>query len=154
MFTELIYSLPDGAIKGLGTKPVKPKATHAPALSNHQFIQDFIYAEYYFSGLDGVKGAGAGKTAAKNEDTENLKSLTFCCLVFANGYTVVGQAAVADMSTYDFEIGKKYAREDAIRKAMPLATFLIMQDRFDESTEAMLNFAKLFMPETPKSAHV
>lgn len=51
--------------------------------------------------------------------------LTLAIVVHANGYVVVGQSAPADPGNFDAELGKKFAREDAIRKFWPLEGFAL-----------------------------
>ena len=41
---------------------------------------------------------------------------TICVLILDDGYEVTGVSSVIDPIMYDFNIGKKYAREDALKK--------------------------------------
>jgi len=41
---------------------------------------------------------------------------TVCLLVLNSGFEVIGSSAPVDPATYDFEIGKKFAREKAVEK--------------------------------------
>ena len=41
---------------------------------------------------------------------------TVCILILDDGYEVVGTSSVIDPVMYDFNIGKKYARENALKK--------------------------------------
>lgn len=43
-------------------------------------------------------------------------TLTICCLVLANGFTVTGESACASPKNFDIEIGKSIARESAKQK--------------------------------------
>lgn len=85
-------------------------------------IEGQIVAEYYFSGLDGLQGADQGdKLAFKiapgyTEAREDMRLVTFCILVLKNKFMSVGKSAVADPANYDQEIGRKVAREDALRQ--------------------------------------
>jgi hypothetical protein len=46
------------------------------------------------------------------------KRTTICLLTLRSGYEAVGKSAVADEAAFDEEIGRKYAYEDAIKKAI------------------------------------
>ena len=53
-------------------------------------------------------------------EQEALKLLTFCVLVLRNGFTVTGQSACASPENFNAEIGRRIAREDAVRQVWPL----------------------------------
>lgn len=50
-------------------------------------------------------------------------TLTVCLLTLKNGYTVLGKSACADPTNFDENVGRHYAREDAIRDIWPLLGF-------------------------------
>ncbi|WCK56667.1 Gp49 family protein [Aneurinibacillus sp. Ricciae_BoGa-3] len=57
------------------------------------------------------------------------KRTTICLLTLKGGYEAVGKSAVADEAAFDEEIGKKYAFEDAMKKAIiALGAFLNKED--------------------------
>jgi hypothetical protein len=82
-------------------------------------IEANIASEHYFT-------AEEGALWRKPRDNrpfplpESLSLLTICVLVLKNGFTVVGKSACADPAIFDAEIGKKVAREDAVRQVWPL----------------------------------
>lgn len=76
-------------------------------------VEKNIVAENYFSAAEGAANAGTSVPAS-------LKLLTFCVLTLRNGYTVTGQSACADPANFNEDIGRKIAREDAVRKIWPL----------------------------------
>lgn len=47
-------------------------------------------------------------------------TLTSCVLVLHNGFTVSGESACVDPANFNIELGRKYAREQAIDKLWPL----------------------------------
>lgn len=49
-----------------------------------------------------------------------LGLLTFCVLVLRNGFTVTGESACASPENFNAEIGRRIAREAALRKVWPL----------------------------------
>jgi len=51
--------------------------------------------------------------------------MTVTTLVMKNGYVVVGKSAPADPENFDAELGKKFAREDAVRQLWPLFAFAL-----------------------------
>jgi hypothetical protein len=109
----------------------------APRITKED-IEAEIVREYYFTAANGVDGADV---AALREQTPNegtswvpqsedpdllttdlapLTLLTFCVLVMRNGFTVVGKSACASPENFNAELGRKYARENAIEEVWPL----------------------------------
>jgi hypothetical protein len=91
-----------------------------------QDIEDSIASEHYFTALDGAISAESKYLSGK--DFIALSLLTFCVFVLQNGYTVTGQSACVSAENFNAELGKKIAREDAIRKCWPLLGYAL-QDR-------------------------
>lgn len=81
-----------------------------------QSIEDSIKHELIFTGNQ------TSPTAI-----EELKTLTICILVMKNGFTVIGKAAPAAPENFNEELGKKFAREDAIRQLWPLMGFALRE---------------------------
>jgi hypothetical protein len=54
-------------------------------------------------------------------------TLTVCCLVLKNGFTVTGESAAASPENFDEEIGRKIARENARNKIWALEGYLLKQ---------------------------
>jgi hypothetical protein len=65
--------------------------------------------------------------AIPGEDTTPLRLLTFCVLVLRNGFTVTGQSACVSPENFDAEIGRRVAREDAIRQVWPLMGYALAE---------------------------
>lgn len=61
------------------------------------------------------------------EDLKRLETTTLCFLVLKNGYTLVGKSACADPAEYKEEVGKKFAREDAVRQIWALEGYVLKQ---------------------------
>lgn len=57
--------------------------------------------------------------------------LTICVLTLENGYTVTGESACADPANYNEELGKRFAREQAVRKVWPLEGYLLRQRLYE-----------------------
>lgn len=49
-----------------------------------------------------------------------LPHLTICVIRLENGFSLVGKSAPADAGNFDPDLGRKFAREDAIRQMWPL----------------------------------
>lgn len=77
-----------------------------------------IAAEYSFIGADILGDAPV---------MDSLKVLTLCILVTKNGFTIIGKAAPADADNFNPELGKKFAREDAIRQLWPLMGYALRE---------------------------
>lgn len=75
-------------------------------------IEANIAAEYSFT-ADKALGEGVPLVPT-------LSLLTICILVLRNGFKVVGTSACVDPAIFDAEIGRRLAREDALRQVWPL----------------------------------
>jgi hypothetical protein len=53
--------------------------------------------------------------------------MTLCIITTDNGYIVVGKSTPADPDNYDEDLGKKFAKEDAIRQLWPLEAYLLRE---------------------------
>ena len=58
---------------------------------------------------------------------------TVVILVLANGFEVVGTSACVDANNYDYEVGKKYARERALSKVWELEGYLLQSKLADSN---------------------
>jgi Phage protein (N4 Gp49/phage Sf6 gene 66) family len=54
---------------------------------------------------------------------ERLRLTTLHVIVMRNGFTVIGKSTPLDPANFNAELGKRYAREDAIRQLWPLMAF-------------------------------
>lgn len=100
-------------------------------------IESKIAKEYYFSALDGAMYE-AGHLDGNYEritDHESLSLMTFCVLVLHNGHKIAGQSACVSAKNYDAALGRKYAREDAIRQMWPLEGYLLSENLYREHDE-------------------
>lgn len=68
-----------------------------------------------------------GKIAGEMYHVFPGTTLTVCCLVLANGFTVTGQSAAASPENFDEEIGRKIARADAREKIWQLEGYLLRE---------------------------
>ena len=57
-------------------------------------------------------------------------TLTVCCLVLRNGYTVTGESAAVSEDNFDEAIGRKIARENARNKIWALEGYLLRSKLF------------------------
>jgi hypothetical protein len=60
---------------------------------------------------------------------------TLCTLTLQNGYTIQGLSACVDVSNFDLQIGRKWSREDAVRKIWPLEGYLLAQHLYEGAKE-------------------
>jgi len=72
---------------------------------------------------------GGIKNLVRGEDYHVFPgtTLTVCCLVLDNGFTVTGESACADPANFDEAIGQKYARENALNKVWVLEGYLLRE---------------------------
>jgi len=66
-------------------------------------------------------------------------TLTVCCLVLRNGFTVTGESAAASTQNFDEEIGRKIARENARNKIWMLEGYLLRQRLHEDNLAAAYN---------------
>ncbi|MCM8117104.1 Gp49 family protein [Enterobacter hormaechei] len=95
-----------------------------------QHIEGIITSENYFTAHDGWVGANLLKNtgeAIELDDLNQLKLLTFCVLVLENGFTVTGESACASPENFDEEIGRKIARQNAVKKIWMLEGYLLKE---------------------------
>ena len=52
-------------------------------------------------------------------------TLTVCCLMLANGFTVTGESACASPENFDTELGRKIARDNAKQKIWALEGYAL-----------------------------
>lgn len=62
---------------------------------------------------------------------QKLYCLTLCVLVLKNGFTVTGESACASPENYNEDIGKRLARENAVRKIWQLEGYLLRQKLYE-----------------------
>lgn len=96
-----------------------------------------IASEHYFTAADGYWAEGSVNSTDQSLDgcPSPLEQLTFCVLIFKNGFTVTGQSACADPAKFNAEMGRKLAREDAIRQCWKLLGFRL-RDQIAAETAA------------------
>lgn len=92
---------------------IKAKGLTAPRVTPAD-IEAAIETEHYFTA-----GQAVGLTSGYTPNI-SLDLLTFCVQVMRNGFTVVGKSACASPENFNAELGRKIAREDAIRQCWPL----------------------------------
>jgi hypothetical protein len=81
-------------------------------------INKTIAGEAYFT-------AGEACSALGIPAMEGLNILTICLLTMRNGFTVVGKSAPASPANFNLELGRKFAREDAVRQLWPLLGYAL-----------------------------
>jgi|GEM_PF-820015 len=64
----------------------------------------------------------------------SLKLLTICVLVLRNGFTVTGTSACASPDNFDADIGRRVARQDAVRQVWPLLGYAL-RDRLHHAQD-------------------
>ena len=81
-------------------------------------IEAAIATEHCFVVGDAVNALG-------HPSNDSLNLLTVSVLTMKNGFTVIGKSAPADPVNFNAELGKKFAREDAIRQLWPLMGYAL-----------------------------
>ena len=88
--------------------------------------------------LDSMVGKIAGEYTTTLDKAFNgcplipgMETMTICCLVMQNGFSVIGKSAPADPANFNEELGHKFAREDAIRQLWPLEGYALREKMAD-----------------------
>lgn len=108
--TTVFYTIRDDGIhvEEVHQTATPEPATDAPQTVTLEGIESKIVREDYIQALNGG-------------------TLTICVLTLANGFDVIGTSGCADPAKFDADLGKKYAREDAINKIWPLEGYLLRE---------------------------
>ena len=94
-------------------------------------IEAAILSEVYLTGnLLAITASDVGEVSGSYDANEehvlfHLQHLTICVVVMRNGFSVVGKAAPADPANFNPALGRKFAREDAIRQLWPLMGYAL-----------------------------
>jgi len=104
-----------------------------PSRITLQDIEANILSEFYFTAADGCWGSEQPKNL-DDPDLAALRLLTFCVLVLHNGFTVTGESACVDPDSFDAEIGRKVARQNAIAKMWPLMGYALKTELSQQSS--------------------
>lgn len=95
--------------KGLTAPRVKPAD-----------IEANIAEEYFTTAANAMHGT-------PGESSLPLQLLTICVLVLNNGFTVLGTSACASPENFDAELGRKIAKQDAVRQVWPLMGYALRE---------------------------
>lgn len=57
----------------------------------------------------------------------SIPHMTICVIVLENGFSLVGKTAPADPANFDAELGRRFAKEDAIRQMWPLEAYALRE---------------------------
>lgn len=74
------------------------------------------------------------QSVIKSVEYVQVGVLTICVLTLQNGFTVTGESACLSLATFDAEIGRKIARDNAEDKIWQLEGYLAKQ-RMYEATQ-------------------
>lgn len=84
-------------------------------------IEANISSEHYFTAYQGAS-CGVNSQAGRPMPAA-LSLLTFCVLVLKNGFTVTGESACASPENFKADLGREFARRDAVSKVGRLLGF-------------------------------
>lgn len=132
--------------------PKQKQQTESPYASlpnTNEIVEYNIHSEYYGSALDLAVSSGTSAEGLHPEERSALEAVTICTLVFSNGYVITGTSAILNMDNYSWELGKKYAREDAVRKANPIMAFML-KDHVAEEIEENDEYSYMSLQEFTK----
>lgn len=58
---------------------------------------------------------------------DSIPHMTICILMIDNGFALVGHSTPADANNHDPELGRKFAKENALRQMWQLEAYLLRQ---------------------------
>jgi hypothetical protein len=129
---------------------IQAKGLTAPRITPTD-VEANIIGEAYFTGEQGRAAAVApdGSTPERGYFSRPgqhspLSLLTFCVLVLKNGFTVTGTSACASPENFDAEIGRKVARQDAVRQVWPLMGYQLREQLYQMQQPAQAPVAATF----------
>jgi len=99
-------------------------ATKGPRITP-EHIESLITAEAYAMGNETNVQTMFESPAEAQRALGALDLLTLCVLVLQNGYTIVGKSACASPENFNAEVGKRIAREDAVRQIWALEGYAL-----------------------------
>ena len=92
-----------------------------------------IGAEYFFTADQAILGAANVAGNPVPPLVPALKILTVCVITTQNGFVLIGKSAPADPANFNEEVGRKFAREDAMRQLWQLEGYLLREKLYQES---------------------
>lgn len=75
------------------------------------------------------------QSVIKSVEYVQVGVLTICVMTLQNGFTVTGESACLSLATYDAEIGRKIARDNAEDKIWQLEGYLAKQRMFEATQD-------------------
>lgn len=108
---------------------IKAKGLTAPRITPDH-LRSIIMAEHTFT-------VGAALRALCHPTDQAFDLVTICALKLKNGFTVLGESAVASPENFNAELGAKVARDKAISALWPLEGYLLKEKLHIASAEAM-----------------
>lgn len=82
---------------------------------------------------------------------DSTPTLTICVITLDNGFHAVGMSAPAALENYNFELGRKYARENAIRDLWGKFGFALREKIYAANSGAALK--GIDVPSTPHNGN-
>lgn len=87
-------------------------------------IEEKISSCHYVPGLSSLSVIPRGLT---ERDADRLRIMTLCILVMRNGFVIVGKSAPASAANFNVDLGKKFAKQDALRQAWAHEGYLLCE---------------------------
>jgi len=103
-------------------REIQAKGLTAPRVTKED-IEAEITHEHYFTAEQGARHPDAHNPRDHGDVQPCLAHLTFCVLVLKNGFRVTGESACVSSENFDAQIGRDYARANAIEKMWLLLGF-------------------------------
>ncbi|ABK54416.1 gp48 [Escherichia phage N4] len=95
-----------------------------------EHIDSIIEGVYYFNMAKAVENEAV---LIPEDHLKALSTTTVCALVLSNGFTITGKSACVDPNTFNEELGKKYAYEQAVDKVWELEGYLLKQNLHEKT---------------------
>jgi hypothetical protein len=107
---------------------VRSEAAAEPPRVTESDIEANIAYEVSFVALDAIDDMiqrGRGVRPPNYQARQTLRIITLCLMVLRNGFKIVGTSAPVSEENFDPDLGRKFAREDALRQIGPFMGYAL-----------------------------
>jgi hypothetical protein len=115
-----------------GLRAAAPSVTESDIEANIVYETSFIAID----AIDDMIQRGRGLRCPPYNARKTLSILTVCIIVMRNGFKSIGASAPLSADNFDVELGRKFAREDAIRKIGPLMGYALLDRLAGDAAKA------------------
>lgn len=99
-------------------------------------IESNIMGVFYQTGDHLLDHADIRVDSYSDQDLyDRARLMTVCTIILKNGFMVIGHSTPASMENYSFDLGKKFAYDQAFRQIYPLMGFLLKTRQYEGGSD-------------------